>query len=100
MVLHAKHAYGNCVIHSEDTDALVLLLGHTHNLGKCYLQKGKGSKRRIVSISKVANQLERQFADGITNQEHWEALMGLHALTGLRRSVSRQSATEKFVCHL
>ena len=82
MVLHAKHAGGKCVIHSEDTDVLVLLLGHTHNLGKCYLQKGKGSKRRIVRISEVANQLERQLADGITKQEACEALMGLHALTG------------------
>ena len=81
IVLHAKHAGGNCVIHSEDTDVLVLLLGHAHNLGKCYLQKGKGSKRRIVSISKVANQLEKQLADGIAKQEACEALMGLHALT-------------------
>ena len=82
MVLHAKHAGGKFVIHSDDTDVLVLLLGHAHNLGKCYLQKGKGSKRRIVRISEVANQLERQLADGITKQEACEALMGLHALTG------------------
>ena len=74
MILHAKHAGGKCVIHLEDTDILVLLLGHAHNLGKCYLQKGKGLKRRIVSISKVAKQLERQLADGITKQEACEAL--------------------------
>ena len=80
MVLHAKHVGGKCVIHSEDTDVMVLLLGHAHNLGKCYLQKGKGSKRRIVGISEVANQLERRLADGITKQEACEALIGLHAL--------------------
>ena len=82
MVLHAKHAGGKCVIHSEDTDVMVLLLGHAHNLGKCYMQKGKGLKRRIVGISEVANQLERRLADGITKQEACEALIGLHALTG------------------
>ncbi|CAB4038450.1 Hypothetical predicted protein, partial [Paramuricea clavata] len=61
---------------------MILLIGHADNLGKCYLQKGNGSKRRIVGISEIADQLERQVADGITKQEACEALMGLHALTG------------------
>ena len=82
MVLHAKHACGKNVIHSEDTDVMILLIGHAHNLGKCYLQKGNGSKRRIVGISEIADQLERQVADGITKQEACEAFMVLHALTG------------------
>ncbi|CAB3994853.1 Hypothetical predicted protein [Paramuricea clavata] len=69
MVLHAKHAGGKCVIHSEDTDVMILLIGHAHNLGKCYFQKGNGSKRRIVGISEIADELERQLADGITKQE-------------------------------
>jgi hypothetical protein len=61
---------------------MILLIGHAYNLGKWYLQKGNGSKRRIVRISEIADQLERQVADGITKQEACEALMGLHALTG------------------
>ena len=36
MHLHAQHAEGKCVLHADDTDELVLLLGHTYNLGKCY----------------------------------------------------------------
>jgi hypothetical protein len=53
MVLHAKHAGGKCVIHSEDTEVMILLIGHAQNLGKCYLQMGNGSKRRIVGISRL-----------------------------------------------
>ena len=80
MVLHAKHAAGVSSTRKIRTFWYFFLV--TPNLGKCYLQKGKGSNRRIVRISEVANQLERQLADGITKQEACEALMGLHALTG------------------
>ena len=59
MLLHAKHAGGKCVLHADDTDVLVLLLGHDHNLGKCYLKKGKGAKSRVVGIFEVADQLGR-----------------------------------------
>ena len=47
LLLHAQHAGRKCVLHADDTDVLVLLLGHAHNLGKCYLKKGKGAKSRI-----------------------------------------------------
>ena len=59
MLLHAQHAGRKCVLHADDTDVLVLLLGHAHNLGKCYLKKGKGAKSRIVGISEVADQIGR-----------------------------------------
>ena len=39
MLLHAQHAGGKYVLHADDTDVLVLLLGHAQNLGKCYLKK-------------------------------------------------------------
>ena len=55
MLLHAQHAAGKCVLHADDTDVLVLFLGHTHNLGKCYLKKGKGAKNSVVGISEVAD---------------------------------------------
>ena len=82
MVLHAHHAGGKCVIHAEDTDVLVLLVGHAHDLGSCFLKKGKAAKRRIVGVSEMVNRLGRQAADDITTQEACEALIGIHALTG------------------
>ena len=82
MLLHAQHAGGKCVLHADDTDVLVLLLCHVHNPGKCYLKKGKGAKSRVVGISEVDDQLERQVVDGIPKQEVCKALFGLHALTG------------------
>ena len=46
MVLHARHAGGTCVVHSDDTDVLVLLLAHSSSLTKCYMKKGRGAKSR------------------------------------------------------
>ena len=82
MFLDAQHAGGKCVLHADDTNVLVLLLGHAHNLSNYYLKKGKGAKSRIVGISEVADQLGRQVVDGILKQELCKALIGLHALTG------------------
>ena len=82
MLLHAQHAGGQCVLHADDADVLVLLLGHPNNLGKCYLKKGKGAKSRVVGIFEVADQLGRQVIDGILKQEVCKALIGLHAPTG------------------
>ena len=65
MVLHAHHAGGTCVIHSDDTDVFVLLLAHSSNLGKCYIKKGRGTKTRIIELSIVVNSLEKQLDPGI-----------------------------------
>ena len=81
MVLHAKHTRGKCVIHSLDTEVLVLLFGHAHKLAKCYLQKGKEAKHRIVWISEVADQLGKKVTEGIPKQDACEGLIVLHALT-------------------
>ena len=48
MILHACHAGGTCVIHSDDTDVFVLLLAHSQNFGKCYTKKGRGTKTGII----------------------------------------------------
>lgn len=66
-VLHALHARGKCVIHSDNTEVLVLLLGHSHKLAKCYLQREKGA--RIVWIPEVGDQLGKKVAKGIPKQE-------------------------------
>jgi len=50
MVLHARHAGGTFVIHSDDTDVFVLLLAHGRDLGKCYMKKGRDEKTRIIEL--------------------------------------------------
>ena len=47
MILHAQHAGGTCVIHSDDTDVQILLLSHSQAIGKCYIKKGRSAKTRI-----------------------------------------------------
>ena len=82
MVLHAQHAGGTCVIHSDDTDVFVLLLAHSRNLGKCYMKKGRGAKTRIIELSIVVNSLEKQLDPGIDKHCFMKALIGVHAITG------------------
>lgn len=65
MVLHARHAGDTCVIHSDNTDVLVLLLAHSRNLGKCYMKKGRGAKTIIIELSMVVNNLEKQLDSSV-----------------------------------
>ena len=51
MVLHALHAGGTCVIHSDDTDVFVLLLAHSRNLAKFYVKEGRGAKTQALTIT-------------------------------------------------
>jgi len=60
MILHARHAGGKCVIHSDDTDVLVLLPAHGPSLTKCHIKKGRGAKATIIDLSLVMNSLEMQ----------------------------------------
>ena len=82
MVLHARHAGGTCIIHSDDTDVLVLLLAHSPSLTKCYMKKGRGAKSRIIDLSLVVNSLEIQPDPGIDKNCFLKALFGVHAITG------------------
>ena len=82
MVLHARHAGGTCVIHSDDTDVLVLLLAHSPSLTKCYMKKGRGAKSRIIDLSLVVNSLEMQLDPGIDKNCFLKSLIGVHAITG------------------
>ena len=80
-VLHAQHAGGTCVIHSDDTDVQILLLSHSQALGKCYIKKGRSAKTRIVELSIVADSLSKQLSLGISEQDFWKALIRVHTLT-------------------
>ena len=82
MILHAHHAGGTCVIHSDDTDVQILLLSHSLALGKCYIKKGRRTKTRILELSIVTESLFKQLSPGITEQDFLKALIGVHALTG------------------
>ena len=95
MLLHAQHAGGTCIIHSDDTDVLVLLLGHSHALSNCYMKKGPGDKTRIVNIAHIAQRLKNLAAPEIAKQDLLEGLVGFHALTGCD-TVSSFSLKGKF----
>ena len=82
MILRAQHAGGTYVIHSDDTDVLILLLGHSEALGKCYMKKGRGSKTRIVELPRFIENLAKQLKPGISEHDLLKALIGTHALTG------------------
>ena len=82
MVLHARHAGGTCVVHSDDTDVFVLLLGHSHDLGHCFMMRRKGPKRRVIDISAVRCAIEKQLGPGVAITGFMKALIGVHAITG------------------
>ena len=58
MILHAHHAGGTCVIHSDDTDVQILLLSHSLALGKCCIKKGRRTKTIIIERSIVAESFQ------------------------------------------
>ena len=82
MVLHTRHAGGTCVVHSDDTDVLVLLLSHSEELGNCFIKKGKSSKSRIVQLSDVVDNLSKDLNRNARLCDFLRSLIGLHALTG------------------
>ena len=71
MVLHARHAGGTYVIHSNDTDVFVLLLAH---------KRHKVQNNRILSM--VVNSLEKQLHPGIDKYCFMKPLVGVPATTG------------------
>lgn len=81
-VAHALHARGTCVIYSDDTDVLVLLLAHSPSLTKCYMKKGRRAKTRIINLSLVVSSLETQLDPDIDKNCFMNALIGVHAVTG------------------
>ena len=50
---------GTCIVHSDNTNVLVLLLSHSEGLGNCFIKKGKSSKSRIVQLSNVVYNLSK-----------------------------------------
>ena len=82
MILHTKHVQGPFVIHADDTDVLVFLLSHSHTLGAAYMKAGRGSKRRVINIQSIKNQIAKDLLPGIDLQDFLRCSIGMHALTG------------------
>ena len=50
MVLHARHAGDTCVVHSDNTDVLVLLLSHVRSLATASLRRAKVRRAGLFSF--------------------------------------------------
>lgn len=60
IVLHAKHSQCPFIVHADDTDVLVLLLGHSTTLNRIgYMKMGKGLKTRIIPLHLIKEKLYR-----------------------------------------
>ena len=82
IVLHAKHAQGNVVVHADDTDVFVLLLSHSRSLGNTYMKMGRGIKSRIVDLQNIATHLKSQLNSNVDFSDFLLSLLGIHAFTG------------------
>ena len=57
MILHAKYANGQVVIHSDETDVFILLLGYSEIIPNSFIKLGKGAKSRIIDIQSIRSSL-------------------------------------------
>lgn len=51
-------------------------------IGKCYMKKGRGANSRIIELSKVVSNLEKQLDPNIDKHCFMKAIIGVHAITG------------------
>ena len=74
------------VVHTPDTDKLVLCLGHSRDIGSTiYFHTGVGDKERTMSIPEIKEKLQLQLGNSDTTvsiDDLCRALIGLHAFTG------------------
>ena len=61
MVLHSKSSQGPVVIHSDDTDVFMLLLGHLLDLPQCFMKIGKGAKTRVIDVNAIKSTITSQY---------------------------------------
>ncbi|KAJ8364810.1 hypothetical protein SKAU_G00136410 [Synaphobranchus kaupii] len=78
MLLHANHAsqngYKTTVIVSEDTDVMILCLGHCKEINcAMYLKCGTHNRTRYINMSSLAE---------LHGDDLCDALVGVHAFTG------------------
>ena len=90
MLFHMKFEVetGNMelVVHTPDTDVLVLCLGHSSDIGgTIYFHTGVGEKERTISIPEIKEKLQLQLRNSDTTvsiDNLCRALIGFHAISG------------------
>ena len=91
MLLHIKYESDNdnaerkkFVIHTPDTDVLIISLGNLHNInGDIFMRTGTGDRSRTISLQRIKDKLEQRIGDlEVSTDELCEALVGYHAFTG------------------
>ena len=91
MLLHIKYESDNdnaerkkFVIHTPDTDVLIISLGNLHNInGDIFMRTGTGDRSRTISLQRIKDKLEQRIGDReVSTDELCEALVGYHAFTG------------------
>ena len=74
------------VVHTPDTDVLVLCLGHSSVIGgTIYFHTGVGDKERTISIPEIKEKLLFQLGNSdmtVSIDDFCRALIGFHAFTG------------------
>ena len=72
------------IVHTPDTDVLILCLGHLHNInGDIFIRTSTGDHLRTISIQKIKDKLENQIGDlEVSPDDLCEALIGYHSFTG------------------
>ena len=77
MILHCQYSQGPVVIHSDDADVFIILLGHLADLPPCFMKVGKGGKTRVLDMCSIMARISSQYSENIL-----QAFIGLHVLTG------------------
>ena len=102
MLLHAKHAKyhraAKVVIHIPHTDVFILMLCFLGEIGELYMKTGKDSKKRVINIDAVKQQIEPELAGDIEINKFYAALPELHTFRGCD-SVSPFAGKGKANCY-
>ena len=96
MMLHVVHATNqlihNIVIHTPDTDVVVIALSVSETVSSSlYIKTGTKNRTRIINLNDVKSSLATRHIAGRTDvdlKEFLDALLGLHAFTGCDIAVS------------
>ena len=91
MLLHAKHAKyhraAKVVIYIPHTDVFILMLCFLGDIGELYMKTGKDSKKRVINIDVVKQQIEPELAGGIEINKFYAALQSYTRLEDAIQSV-------------
>ena len=85
LVFHAKHisdSFDKIVIHTPDTDVLLIALGLVTEIDcKLFMKTGVKNKARIINLDGIKESLKTKYGIQDANEAS-KALLGLHGFTG------------------